>query len=249
MPYRRLGDTMGHLASKETNLMKGYLIKSAAALVLCVAPAVAWGQTEVPTKKPPVQTEGGTQGQLEGEASSPDGTATGQHPPSGKDSNSSGEGAGADGASDTQTQEEPSAEQQGQPPTNPQGGTQSGQDAEGATTGTQGGSTPDQPAEIQPDTSTTGQDDASGDTQVNITSDQRTEIRQVITETKIEPVPSVDFSVDVGVAVPETVMLHPLPPRIIELVPDYEGYVYFVLADGRIVIVDPDTHEIVLIVT
>jgi hypothetical protein len=33
----------------------------------------------------------------------------------------------------------------------------------------------------------------------------------------------------------------------VEIVPAYEGYSYFVLADGRIVIVEPDTLEIVVI--
>jgi hypothetical protein len=42
--------------------------------------------------------------------------------------------------------------------------------------------------------------------------------------------------------------LQRLPPRIIKLVPRYEGYRYFVLADGRIVIVDPDALEIVVII-
>ncbi|TIU54111.1 MAG: DUF1236 domain-containing protein, partial [Mesorhizobium sp.] len=40
-----------------------------------------------------------------------------------------------------------------------------------------------------------------------------------------------------------------LPARIVKIVPAYEYYEYFVLADGRIVIVDPDTYKIVLILT
>ena len=43
--------------------------------------------------------------------------------------------------------------------------------------------------------------------------------------------------------------LHRLPARIVKIVPAYESYEYFVLADGRIVIVDPDTLKIVLILT
>lgn len=48
---------------------------------------------------------------------------------------------------------------------------------------------------------------------------------------------------------PETVKvkLRPLPTRIVKIVPRYEGYLFFVLADGRIVIVEPSSLEIVVI--
>jgi hypothetical protein len=60
---------------------------------------------------------------------------------------------------------------------------------------------------------------------------------------------NVHFAVRVGVAIPRTVVLHPLPPRIFEIVPDYQGYEFFVLPDGRIAIVDPTSYEIVAIIT
>ncbi len=44
-----------------------------------------------------------------------------------------------------------------------------------------------------------------------------------------------------------TVKLRPLPPRIVKIVPRYEGYLFFVLADGRIVIVGPSTLKVVVI--
>lgn len=81
---------------------------------------------------------------------------------------------------------------------------------------------------------------------INVNEEQRTEITQVFREVKSEPV-DVDFEVNVGVAVPRTVTLLPLPPRVIEIVPAYSGYEYFVLADGRIVIVEPGTLKIVYI--
>lgn len=82
---------------------------------------------------------------------------------------------------------------------------------------------------------------------INITNEQQTELHTVFTETKVEPVEQVDFDINVGVAVPDTITLHPLPPRVVTIVPAYEGYEYFVLPDGRIVIVQPDTLEIVYI--
>ena len=45
-----------------------------------------------------------------------------------------------------------------------------------------------------------------------------------------------------------TVVLHPLPPRIIEIVPAYASYQYFVLADGTILIVDPGTFNVVYVI-
>jgi hypothetical protein len=73
-------------------------------------------------------------------------------------------------------------------------------------------------------------------------------VKQIITTTKVEPA-RVDFSVDVGVAVPSSVTLHPLPRRVVELVPAYESYEYFLLPDGRIVIVQPDTLQVVYILS
>ncbi|RWP59357.1 DUF1236 domain-containing protein [Mesorhizobium sp.] len=84
----------------------------------------------------------------------------------------------------------------------------------------------------------------------NVTVEQKTEITQILKQEKVEPVADVDFDISVGVEVPrQKVKLRRLPPRIIEIVPAYEEYEYFVLADGRIVIVDPDTLKIVLILT
>jgi hypothetical protein len=84
----------------------------------------------------------------------------------------------------------------------------------------------------------------------NVTVEQKTEITQVLKQEKVEPVADVDFDISVGVEVPrQRVKLRRLPPRIVEIVPAYEAYEYFVLADGRIVIVDPGTLKIVLILT
>ncbi|MDP9587957.1 UNVERIFIED_ORG: hypothetical protein J2W19_000503 [Shinella zoogloeoides] len=83
---------------------------------------------------------------------------------------------------------------------------------------------------------------------IDITTEQRTELRNVIVETKAEPV-KLDIDVNVGVVVPRTVELRPLPPRIIEIVPAYRGYEYFVLVDGRIIIVEPGTLKVVYVIS
>ncbi|MBM2712400.1 DUF1236 domain-containing protein [Mesorhizobium caraganae] len=84
----------------------------------------------------------------------------------------------------------------------------------------------------------------------NVTVEQKTQITQLIKQTRIEPVSNVDFDISVGIEIPRhKIRLHRLPARIVKIVPAYETYEYFVLADGRIVIVDPDTLKIVLILT
>ncbi|WP_245293420.1 DUF1236 domain-containing protein, partial [Methylobacterium sp. CCH5-D2] len=73
---------------------------------------------------------------------------------------------------------------------------------------------------------------------------QRTEFRQSITRVGVSRVSNVNFSLNVGTAIPRSVTLHRLPPAIISLVPAYEGY-SFILVRDDIVIIDPDTYEIV----
>lgn len=92
--------------------------------------------------------------------------------------------------------------------------------------------------ETKPSAETTGS--------IDINTEQKTEITQVFREVKSEPV-DIDIDVSVGVVVPQTVTLHRLPPRVVEIVPAYRDYEYFVLADGRIVIVEPATLKVVYI--
>lgn len=89
----------------------------------------------------------------------------------------------------------------------------------------------------------------SGETtaSIDITAEQETELRGVWAEVDSDPL-AVDFDVTVGAVVPATVTLQPLPPRVVEIVPAYETYRYFVLEDGRIAIVEPSTLEIVYLV-
>lgn len=84
---------------------------------------------------------------------------------------------------------------------------------------------------------------------VGITAEKRTTIRETITRERVTPIRDVNFSVNVGIEVPRTIELRPLPARVIEIVPQYRRYRYFILADGRIVIVEPASYKIVYIIT
>jgi hypothetical protein len=78
--------------------------------------------------------------------------------------------------------------------------------------------------------------------------EKRTQIVSAIkSETSIKETTNVNFNISVGATVPSTVRFHPLPPRIVEIYPEWRGY-QVILVNGRYVIVRPQTHEIVYII-
>jgi hypothetical protein len=54
-------------------------------------------------------------------------------------------------------------------------------------------------------------------------------------------------NITVGAVVPATAVLQPVPREIFSVVPETQGYEYFVLADGRIVLVHPADNTIAMI--
>ncbi|MFE0015860.1 DUF1236 domain-containing protein [Mesorhizobium sp. NPDC059054] len=232
--------------------MKGIILKTTLALCLSTGFTTAMAQTEQPEilKKDPSQQQ-----------------PTKEIPPGDAE-----QGGGAGMEAPVNPSEQAPAEQQQAPSQNQPAGEQGGtgtmksgeqkgseQPAGQGAQGTQG-TTTDQKADrpktegsgepkSEPGSDTTQQSQPSGksSTTVNVTTEQKTEITQVIRETKVAPARDIDVEISVGVAIPRTIEVHRLPPRIIKIVPDYEGYVYFLLADGRIVILDPDTYEVVAI--
>jgi hypothetical protein len=82
---------------------------------------------------------------------------------------------------------------------------------------------------------------------VNLTQQQRTEIRQTVINGGNAPrVSSVNFNIGVGVVVPQTVNFAPLPPTIVSIHPDWRGYYYFVYAE-EIIIVEPGSRRIIAV--
>jgi len=57
---------------------------------------------------------------------------------------------------------------------------------------------------------------------------------------------NLNVNIAVGTRLPREVQVRPLPATVIEIVPQYRGYAY-VLVGSQIVIVDPDTLEIVAV--
>jgi hypothetical protein len=60
----------------------------------------------------------------------------------------------------------------------------------------------------------------------------------------VAPINNVNFSLSVGTVVPRDVRFQPLPAEVVEILPQYRGYDFFVVRDD-IVIVEPSTYKIV----
>lgn len=88
-------------------------------------------------------------------------------------------------------------------------------------------------------------------TAVALSSEQRSRIRETILRQRNRPrTARVDFDIRVGERIPRDrlrfVDLEPLPQTIVEVEPAWQGYLYFLIGD-EIVVVDPDSLEIVAV--
>lgn len=81
---------------------------------------------------------------------------------------------------------------------------------------------------------------------VSLTTEQKTTIRKTVLTSSAPRVTKVDFDVKIGVVVPRTVRVAPIPTTLITIEPEWRGYTYFVYAD-EIIIVNPRTLEIVAV--
>lgn len=79
-----------------------------------------------------------------------------------------------------------------------------------------------------------------------LTGEQRTRITTVIRNEHVAPLNNVNFSIAVGTRVPRDITFHPLPADIVSIYPDWRGY-EFVLVRDQIVVIDPQTFEIVAV--
>jgi archaellum component FlaD/FlaE len=82
----------------------------------------------------------------------------------------------------------------------------------------------------------------------SVTSEQKGRIRSVFTQHRVEPARNLNVAVNVGVRLPHSVHLYPVPEDVIAIVPAYRDYEYILLDDNRVAIVDPGTFEVVDII-
>lgn len=90
--------------------------------------------------------------------------------------------------------------------------------------------------------STTGQGAAGA---AKLSTEQRTRITTIIRQHKVAP-EHLNVSIAVGTRLPEHVHLYPLPAEVVEVYPEWRGYDYILVGD-EILVIDPDSHEIVAI--
>lgn len=81
---------------------------------------------------------------------------------------------------------------------------------------------------------------------VNISDQQRTRVSQSISRAEVQAINNVNFSLTVGTSVPRDIRLQTLPSEVVEVVPQYRGYSFFVVRD-EIVIVEPSSLKIVTV--
>jgi uncharacterized protein DUF1236 len=100
----------------------------------------------------------------------------------------------------------------------------------------------------QPDnrTNTAQSPSSSVNASVNINDRERTRVSQSIDRLNVRPLNNVNFSLSVGTVVPRDVHFEPLPADVVEIVPQYRGYDFFVVRD-EIVIVEPSSYQIVAV--
>ena len=83
---------------------------------------------------------------------------------------------------------------------------------------------------------------------VQLSEDQRSQFKTIIGREHGRRLSgNANFDVTVGTRIPRNVHVVVLPEEIVRIVPEYRGYEYFLVGD-EIVIVDPDTLEIVAII-
>jgi pentapeptide MXKDX repeat protein len=81
---------------------------------------------------------------------------------------------------------------------------------------------------------------------VNLTTEQRTTIRQTVLTSSAPRATNINFAINVGTVVPSTVRVVEVPDTIIRINPRWKGYRYFVYND-EIIIVEPRTLKIVAV--
>jgi hypothetical protein len=106
--------------------------------------------------------------------------------------------------------------------------------------------TAQQPAQPSTATNNTQSPATNVNASVNINDQQRTRVSESITRLNVQPLTNVNFSLNVGTVVPRDLRLQTLPADVVEVVPQYRGYNFFLVSD-EIVIVEPSTYQIVTV--
>jgi hypothetical protein len=220
--------------------MKRMLLATTAAVALIAGMSLAAAQG---TKEGAPGAAGATQGQTQKQGATEKGTHTGQAQPGAKGAGEKNERMGqkpGEKNEHTGQKTEEKNERMGQKPgeKNERTGQKPGEKNERMG---------QQPGEKNERTGATTTEHGGGAKSVQLSSEQRTRIHEVIGRNSSARVDHVDFSLSVGTRVPRTVHVVVLPEDIVRIVPEYRGFKYIIVRD-EIVILDPETLEIVAII-
>ena len=80
----------------------------------------------------------------------------------------------------------------------------------------------------------------------SLTTEQRSRVRADISRQNVRAVTNLNFSITVGTRIPQSVRLYAFSPVMVEYMPEYRGFMYFLVGD-EIIVVDSRTHEIVAV--
>jgi hypothetical protein len=201
------------------------------------APATSSGSSQAQTA-PSTSSQSGASSS--GGSSAPAQAQTNAPPPS----NDQAQHTPATGSSNNQAQQAPNQAQQA-----PSNQNTTAQQPSQNTTAQQPSqsTTAQQPSQSTNPPSNTAQSSSTNvNASVNINDQQRTRVTQSIARLNVQPLTNVNFSLSVGTSVPRDVRLQTLPADVVEVVPQYRGYSFFVVRD-EIVIVEPSTYKIVTV--
>lgn len=213
---------------------------SALALITGSSLALAQGQSrEAPSPAPPAQQS------APAEKMAPGGSGA-QQPQKSPNGGTTGQGAPSRAEQDKPGAQAPSGAREGQDRTK-SGDPKASEPKAGEKAGDKAGDKPSTTQAPGGRQDTTGQGAAGRAGGASLTQEQRTKITTTIKQTNVRPVTNVNFSISVGATVPRTVELHPLPPTVIEVYPQWRGY-RFVLVKDEIIIIEPDTYRIVAVI-
>jgi hypothetical protein len=229
------------------------LITTAIGLMLGTA-AFAQSPSEQPKNNPPPAA----QNQTNSNSSAPSASSSTSSPSSKSSTQSqstpSGTGSTTTSQSGNNAAPAPSQAQSAQPSNSP-AQAQSNTAPPANTNQTQSSPTGTNNAGTQPSTNTAAQPSTnqtntaqSSSSNVRVSASlnetQRTRISESIARLNVAPLNNVNFSLSVGTAVPRDVRFQPLPADIVEVMPQYRSYNFFVVRD-EIVIIEPTTYKIV----
>jgi hypothetical protein len=229
------------------------LITTAIGLMLGTA-AFAQSPSEQPKNNPPPAA----QNQTNSNSSAPSASSSTSSPSSKSSTQSqstpSGTGSTTTSQSGNNAAPAPSQAQSAQPSNSP-AQAQSNTAPPANTNQTQSSPTGTNNAGTQPSTNTAAQpsnnqtntaQSSSSNVRVSasLNETQRTRVSESIARLNVAPLNNVNFSLSVGTVVPRDVRFQPLPADIVEVMPQYRGYNFFVVRD-EIVIIEPTTYKIV----